>query len=168
MSQSGILLDISDLGPAKGAPRERGEFSNTFENAAVGIAHVYAVGRFLLVNDKLSDIVGSTREELLEKGFQDITHPEDMAASLDQYRFLMRGELPNFSLQKQYIFKNGPVVWGNASLSIQNRSAGVPAYGIAILQDVSPSSGSRGIAAGQRTLGTGGRRAGASPSGKWT
>ena len=112
-------------------------FRGTFENAAVGIAHVDAEGRFLLVNDKLCDIVGYTREELLVRGFQDITHPEDLAASLDHFRSLMRGELPSFSLEKRYLRKDGSVVWGNVSLSIQIRSAGEPAYGIAILQDIS-------------------------------
>ena len=49
----------------------------------------------------------------------------------------MRGELPSFSLEKRYLRKDGSVVWGNVSLSIQNRIAGEPAYGIAILQDIS-------------------------------
>ncbi len=111
-------------------------FRGTFENAAVGIAHVDPEGRFLLVNDKLCEFVGYTREELLVTGFQDITHPEDLAASLDHFRSLMRGELPNFSLEKRYVRKDGSVVWGNVSLSIQHRSAGEPAYGIAILQDI--------------------------------
>ncbi len=112
-------------------------FRGTFENAAIGIGHVDAEGRFLLVNDKLCDFVGYTREELLARGFQDITHPEDLAASLDRYQSLMRGEIPNFSLEKRYLRKDGSVVWGNVSLSIQKHSAGERAYGIAILQDIS-------------------------------
>ena len=69
--------------------------------------------------------------------FQDVTHPEDLAASLEHFHSLMRGELPSFSLEKRYLRRDGSVVWGNVSLSIQNRSAGEPAYGIAILQDIS-------------------------------
>src|SRR5258708_17583305 len=58
---------------AEQALRESEErFRGTFENAAVGIAHVDVAGRFLRVNDKLCDIVGYTREELLAKTFQDI------------------------------------------------------------------------------------------------
>ena len=89
------------------------------------------------MNNKLCDIVGYTREELLVRGFQDITHPEDLAASLENFHSLMRGELPSFSLEKRYLRKDGSVVWGNVSLSIQNRSAGEPTYNIAILQDIS-------------------------------
>jgi len=130
--------EIADRNRAEESLREsEGRFRGTFENAAVGISHVDAKGRFLRVNQKLCDIVGYTREELLVRGFQDITHPEDLAASLDHYHSLMRGELPNFSLEKRYVRKDGSVVWGNVSLSIQNRIAGEPAYGVAILQDIS-------------------------------
>ena len=135
---AGLAEDITERKQAQEALRESEErFRGTFENAAVGIAHVDADGRFLLVNDRLCDIVGYTREELLAKGFQDITHPEDLAASLDHFRSLVRGELPSFSLEKRYLRKDGSVVWGNVSLSIQNRIQGEPSYGIAILQDIS-------------------------------
>ena len=42
-------------------------FRATFEQAAVGIAHVAPDGRWLRVNQKLCDIVGYSREELLQK-----------------------------------------------------------------------------------------------------
>src|SRR5208337_5301135 len=134
---AGLAEDITARKQAQEALRESEErFRGTFENAAVGIAHVDAEGRFLLVNEKLCDIVGYTREELLARAFRDVTHPEDLAASLEQFGALMRGEVPSFSLEKRYLRKDGSVVWGNVSLSIQNRSAGEPAYGIAILQDI--------------------------------
>ena len=55
----------------------------TFEQAAVGIAHVSTDGRWLSVNDKLCEIVGYPRPELLRLTFQDITHPEDLDADLE-------------------------------------------------------------------------------------
>ena len=135
---AGLAEDITERKQAQEALRESEErFRGTFENAAVGIAHVDAEGRFLRVNGKLCDIVGYTREELLVRTFRDVTHPEDLAASLEHFHSLMRGELPSFSLEKRYLRKDGSVAWGNVSLSIQNRSAGEPAYGIAILQDIS-------------------------------
>ena len=122
-------------------PRRRCEseerFRGTFENAAVGIAHKDADGRFLRVNEKYCEIVGYAREELLERTFQEITHPEDLAAELEQYPPLMRGELPSYSLEKRYIRKDGSLIWIDVTISLQRDSAGKPAYAIAILQDIS-------------------------------
>src|SRR5690349_19807081 len=58
-------------------------FRATFEQAAVGIAHVDLDGRFLRVNDRLCSITGYAREDLLTKTFQEITHPDDLAADLN-------------------------------------------------------------------------------------
>jgi PAS domain S-box-containing protein len=54
----------------------------TFDLAAVGIAHVAPNGRFLRVNQKLCDIFGLKRDELLQRCFQELTYPHDLAADL--------------------------------------------------------------------------------------
>src|SRR5207245_3423951 len=80
---------------AEAALRESEErFRGTFENAAVGIAHGDVTGRFLRVNEKLCDIVGYAREELLAKTFQDITYADDLEADLEQFTRLVRGDVP--------------------------------------------------------------------------
>ena len=91
----------------------------------------------LRVNEKYCEIVGYTRDELLARTFQDITHPEDLAAELEQYTPLMRGELPSYSLEKRYIRKDGSLIWIDVSVSLQRDAAGQPAYAIAVLQDIS-------------------------------
>src|SRR5216684_8679051 len=72
----GTCTDISDLRQTEEALRESEErFRGTFENAAVGIAHVDSAGRFLRVNQKYCDIVGFPREELLTMAIKDVTYP---------------------------------------------------------------------------------------------
>jgi two-component system sensor histidine kinase/response regulator len=62
-----LARDTTDRKRAEEALRESEErFRGTFENAAVGIAHVDAAGRFLRVNEKFCGIVGYPREELLD------------------------------------------------------------------------------------------------------
>ena len=63
-------------------------FRATFENAAVGIAHVAPDGRWLEVNQRFCDIVGYSREELMTKTFGDITHPDDLEADWNLARRL--------------------------------------------------------------------------------
>ena len=41
----------------------------------------------------------------------DITHPDDLAASLELADSLVRGEQPGYSLEKRFIRKDGSIVW---------------------------------------------------------
>src|SRR5262249_30114846 len=114
-----LTRDITERKKAEDALRQSEErFRGTFENAGVGIAHADFEGRWLRVNEKLCAIVGYTREELLQKTFQNITYPDDLAVSLDQVARLRRGEFPSYSLEKRYVRKDGSPVWINLSVSL--------------------------------------------------
>ena len=82
-------------------------FRTLFEQAAVGVAQVAPDGRWLDVNQRLCEIVGYSREELLALTFQDITHPEDLDTNLDCVRQMLAGELRTYSLEKRYRCKDG-------------------------------------------------------------
>ncbi len=135
---AGLAEDITERKRSEEALRvSEGRFRGTFENAAVGIAHTHPTGRFLRLNEKFCAIVGYPREELLQKTFQDITHPDDLAASLDPFGALLRGESAAFGLEKRYLRKDGSLVWAELFVSLQRDAAGQPAYAIAVIQDIS-------------------------------
>src|SRR3954462_3107693 len=134
----GTCTDITDLREIEEALRASEErFRGTFENAAVGIAHRDATGRFLRVNEKLCDILGYAREEMLQKTVRDITHPDDLAASIKALAALWQGESPTLRLEKRYVRKDGSLVWGELFASLQRDAAGKPAYDIGIINDIS-------------------------------
>ena len=134
----GTCTDITDLRQTEEALRESEErFRGTFENAAVGIAHRDATGRFLCVNEKFCAIVGYSREELLQKNIQDITHPNDLAVTIDAFTALWQGESPTLGLEKRYVRKDGSLVWIDLFASLQRDAAGKPAYDISIINDIS-------------------------------
>lgn len=111
-------------------------FRSAFEQAAVGVAHVATDGTWLRVNQKLCQIVGYTQEELLQKTFQDITHPEDLATDLEYVRQLLGGERKNYAMEKRYIHSNGSIVWINLTVSLVKQDVGVPDYSIAVIEDI--------------------------------
>ena len=87
-----IIQDVSELRRAQQELHEsEARYRATFEQAAIGIAHVGLDGRWLAVNDKLCAITGYTREELLRKRFQDITHPDDVDRDLAEMTELIAG-----------------------------------------------------------------------------
>src|SRR5512132_2864384 len=108
----GFNLDISARKEAEDALREsESRFRGTFENAAVGIANVGTDGGWLRVNQPLCDILGYSRAELLQKNFQEMTHPEDLPFNLDRFTALIRGEIDTYRLEKRYLRKDGHAVW---------------------------------------------------------
>lgn len=134
----GTCTDITDLLQIEEALRESEErFRGTFENAAVGIAHRDATGRFLRVNEKFCAIVGYSREELLQKNIRDITYPDDLAATIDAFAALWQGESPTLGLEKRYVRKDGSLVWIDLFASLQRDAAGKPAYDISIVNNIS-------------------------------
>jgi PAS domain S-box-containing protein len=123
--------------------RSEQQFRATFNQAAVGIAHVGLDGRWLRLNQKLCEIVGYPQEELLQKTFQDITYAPDLEADLAQAARLLAGEIQTYSMEKRYIRKDGSLVWINLTGSLVRESAtepdhlGEPLYFIAMIQDIS-------------------------------
>jgi PAS domain S-box-containing protein len=111
-------------------------FRATFEQAAVGIAHVGLDGRWLRVNRRLAAIVGYEKDELLALTFQDITHPHDLDADLANLRALLAGEIDNYEMEKRYIRKDGSAVWVNLSASLVRDPDGAPEYFISVVEDI--------------------------------
>jgi len=132
-----VWRDITRLKQAEEDLREGEQrFRSTFEQAAVGIAHVGPDGRWLRVNQKLCDIVGYAREELLERTFQDITHPDDLDADLEYVRQVLADEIRTYSMEKRYFRKDGATVWIDLTVSLVREPSGEPLYFIAVVEDI--------------------------------
>lgn len=112
-------------------------FRATFDQAAVGIAHVAPDGTWLEVNQRLCDIVGYSAEELRTRTFQDITYAPDLDAELQLLGKVLDGSLTSYSLEKRYLHKDGALVWIDLTVSLVRDAAGAPAYFISLVQDVS-------------------------------
>ncbi|MEY4762569.1 MAG: hypothetical protein RLZZ200_2425 [Pseudomonadota bacterium] len=113
-----------------------GRFVATFEQAAVGIALVSTAGHWLRTNRRLSDILGYSQEELMALSFQEITFPEDLETDLDSMSRMLRGEISSYSMEKRYVRKDGRILWCRLTVALVWKSAGVPDYFIAVIQDI--------------------------------
>jgi len=112
-------------------------FRSIFENAAVGIARVAPDGHWLEVNQRLCDIIGYAREELMTKTFGDITHPDDLEADLMALRRMLAGEVDTYLREKRYRRKDGSFVWAALTSSLIRKADGSPDYFISVIEDIS-------------------------------
>lgn len=112
-------------------------FRNTFEQAAVGMAHTGMDGHWLRVNERMCAITGYSREELLARRFQDITHPDDVEANLARARDLLAGKSQTYTMEKRYIRKNGTQIWVNLTVALARTPPGAERYFITVVEDIS-------------------------------
>ncbi len=111
-------------------------FRGAFENAAIGMALVAPDGRWLRVNRAVCEIVGYTEQEMLERTFQDITHPDDLEKDLDALRRMLSGEIRSYRMDKRYIHRGGDVVWITLSVSLVHDPVGEPLYFVTQFEDI--------------------------------
>ncbi len=137
---AGAVHSVSDITARKrtaiALAESEARFSATFEQAAVGIAQVGLDGRWLRVNQRLCHIVGYTREELLQRTFQDITHPDDLATDLGFVRKVLAGELQTYTMEKRYLRKDRSVVTINLTVSLVREESGEPHHFISVIEDI--------------------------------
>ena len=133
----GSMADVTERRRTEERLRESEErFRITFEAAAVGMAHVALDGGWLRVNDKLSEIVGYAREELLSLTFQDITHPDDLDADLGYVERMLNGDIQTYSMVKRYIRGDRSRVWVNLTVSLIRKPSGQPDCFVSVIEDV--------------------------------
>jgi PAS domain S-box-containing protein len=134
-----IVVDITErkrFETALGESEER--FRATFEQAAVGISHVSLDGYWLRVNNRLCEITGYGRDELLAMTFKDLTVPEDLEPDLRMVQQSIAGEIDGYHLEKRYIRKDGAIIWINLTVSlVRDAGTNAPLYFISVVEDIS-------------------------------
>lgn len=134
----GIAKDITEDKQIRTALQiSENRFSNTFEQAAVGIAHVAPDGRWLRVNQKICEILGYSRSQLLQKTFQSITHPDDLNSDLEYVEQMLSGKIQTYSIEKRYLQQDRRVIWVNLTVSLVKDGRGQPDYFISVVEDIS-------------------------------
>ncbi|MGB8354324.1 MAG: PAS domain S-box protein [Chthoniobacteraceae bacterium] len=134
----GTCTDIHDQKQGQEASILESEerFKQAFQFAGTGMAIVGLDGSWVRVNSALCEIVGYSEEELFQKTFADITHPDDLERDLDNVRDLIAGRSRHYQMEKRYFHRDGHVVWIRLNASIVRSAAGAPLYFISQVEDV--------------------------------
>ncbi len=133
----GIARDVTARKLAEKRLRDGEErFRAIYEQAAVGIAIRGLDGRWLRVNEKLCQILGYSREELLALTSVELTPLDERGTAVDLNVRMMRGEISTYSREKRYLRKDGSIVWVNLSVNVVKDSEGKPLHLISVIADI--------------------------------
>ncbi|MFY8062511.1 MAG: PAS domain S-box protein, partial [Usitatibacteraceae bacterium] len=111
-------------------------FRGSMEHAAIGMALVSLDGTFLEVNLALANFLGYEREALMQRTFQDVTYPDDLALDLHECERLLAGEIDEYRLEKRYITSDNRVVWGMLAVTLVRSADGKPLHFVSQTENV--------------------------------
>ena len=111
-------------------------FQETFDLAAVGIAHIAPDGRWLRVNKTLCETIGYSRSELLDRTLPDIAHSEDRPSAQNSLKHMLRGDVQSSSLELRMVREDGIIAWINLTLSAVRHRSGKIRYFVAVIEDI--------------------------------
>jgi PAS domain S-box-containing protein len=116
----GVVQDITDRKNSEEAlNRNEKEFQNYFDLVAVGMSVTNADRIWIKVNQKLSQILGYSKEELIGKDWYELTYPEDRKANMVLFHMAINGEIDNYELDKRFVCKDGRIVFITISVVCQ-------------------------------------------------
>ena len=128
-----IVADITETKEAE----ER--YRATFDNAPMGLLHSGIEDDCVLrVNCKLCEILGYSREELLEMKTSDLLYsPERRTDRAHYFEQMLSGEAKSYSSERLFRRKDGTPVWTSRTVSLVRDAADKPLYFIRIIEDIS-------------------------------
>lgn len=104
------------------------------EQASAGIARVDKEGRVTSANARFAEILGLTPEQAIGITTRDVTHPDDVAGTLNVLENTREGG--EGQIEKRYIRPDGTIVWALTSLRPLKMSDGRITGYIAVVVDI--------------------------------
>ena len=92
--------------------------------------------KFIRVNKAMCRMLNYSEEELLKMTMKDITHPDDVASSMENSLNLRKGKVDHFDMTKRYLTKDNNIVWGFVSVGKVNDQNGNLLYFMPIITDI--------------------------------
>ena len=112
-------------------------FRAIFEQINVGICQADLDGYLVDANPGLCHMLGYSHDELVHRKFQQITHPADLNADLEEYEKLLQGHQNSMFVEKRYLHKDGHAIWVALTVCLVRDALGQPLYSIGVSQDIS-------------------------------
>jgi diguanylate cyclase (GGDEF)-like protein/PAS domain S-box-containing protein len=112
-------------------------FRDTFEQAPIGIIHTSLHGLILRMNQRACALLGYNPAELRELSIPSITHPEDLAHNIREFKRTLAGEIDSYRLEQRLLAKDKQYVHMALSVAIKRAPSRQPDYNIVTIEAIS-------------------------------
>jgi diguanylate cyclase (GGDEF)-like protein/PAS domain S-box-containing protein len=111
-------------------------WQRTFDNAPNGMVMLDLQGRFTSVNAAFCELLGYRRDELLGRGFNELTYPNDREQGAAAFADLAEGRREMLSVQKRYRHRDGHPLWVLIRSSAVPGPDGSPAFLVSQCEEI--------------------------------
>ncbi|EGK90056.1 PAS domain-containing sensor histidine kinase [Microcoleus vaginatus PCC 9802] len=112
-------------------------FRTIFEDAPIAIYLANLDDNKLVrVNKTYCEMLGYTAEELLNKTFTELGHPEDYPNNLQVAHSLERGETNSYQIEIRQLAATGKIVWVNVTATLIRDAEGKAIYKLGMIENI--------------------------------
>ncbi|HET7867840.1 MAG TPA: CheR family methyltransferase [Burkholderiaceae bacterium] len=138
------LVDINERKKAEQSLRRSEARLNVLINQAyAGVSETDLDGRILFANDRLCEMLGYSREELMRKRLGDLTDAEDLPRVQAQFQALAAGG-QDIQVERRYVHSNGSRVRVHERVSAIRDGGGMPGTLLSLSFDPQEGGDNRG------------------------
>jgi len=137
VAATAVLRDCTERIESERKHRENEErFRAIFEDAPLGMCVSGMDGKFIQVNEALCRMLGYSSAELLGKSWTELTHPDDLASSMEKMGRLIREPGGFVEDELRNIHHDGRSVWLRVRATVARTSDGSPSHFVVHLEDI--------------------------------
>ncbi len=133
----GVFRDITERKVAEEhLKKSKEKYQGYFEIGSIGICVTSPEKGWVEVNDRLCQMLGYTKEELMALTWVELTHPDDIDSDLELFNQVVSGKRDAYELDKRFVRKDGTTVHTTLSVTCQRNPDGSVHQFLASLLDI--------------------------------
>ena len=117
-------------------PLEEERFRKVFEEGPLGVVLLGLDVQIQRCNRRFCEMLDYSDDEIITLGLVGISHPADWPKDFQLGSRLLRGDIPNYTIDKRYVRKGGTIFWGRLTVSMMHDAKGQPTAVIGIIEDI--------------------------------
>lgn len=133
----GVIRDISARKHIENELlKSRQEFQSYFDAGSVGLSVTGPDRTWIEVNQKICQLLGFSKNELIGHSFAEFTHPDDLQEDMDFFQKVLAGEINSYELDKRFIRADGSILYVTLSAVGQRNNDGTLDHLLASYVDI--------------------------------
>ncbi|TAK64885.1 PAS domain S-box protein [Methylobacter sp.] len=132
-----VLYDITERKQAELAKRHSEEQLQAFyELDLVGLTITSPEKGWIRINDCLCRMLEYSEQSLRQMTWAELTHPDDLAADIEQFNKLLANEINGYALEKRFVSRTGKIIPTKLVVRSIRKTNGELDYVVAMVEDI--------------------------------